>query len=84
MLNPNNTTYYFDQEKSNIKIAKWLGIMGIIMITLCVPVYILASMEWSNNDSVDYEVKVQAIQTACSYLKKSDPKDNVLSVFHGD
>ena len=49
------------------------------------PVYILASMDWSNNNPMDYEVKVQANQTACSYLKQFDPKGNViLSVCHRD
>ena len=64
---------------------KWLGVMGIILITLCAPVYILASIEWSNNDPMDYEVKVKANQTACSYLKQFALKDNlVLSVCHRD
>ena len=34
--------------------------MGIILITLCISVYVLACMEWSNNDPLDYEVKVVA------------------------
>ena len=42
-------------------------------------------MDWSNNDPMDYEVKVQANQTACSYLKQFDLKGNViLSVCHRD
>ena len=74
MSNPNDRSYFFDQEelKCHVKIIKWLGVMGI---TLCKPVYILASMEWSNNDPLDYEVKVEAYQTACLYLK---PFDNVI------
>ena len=63
---------------------KWLGIIGIILITLCAPVYVLASMGWSNNDPLDYEVKVEANQTACSCLKQFDLQDNVLSVCHRD
>ena len=64
---------------------KWLGIIGIILITLCAPVHVLASMEWSNNDPLEYEVKVEANQTACSYLKQFDLQDNVmLSVCHRD
>ena len=64
---------------------KWLGIIGIILITLCLPVYVLASMEWSNSDPLDYEVKVEANQTSCSYLKQFDLQDNVmLSVCHRD
>ena len=42
-------------------------------------------MEWSNSDPLDYEVKVEANQTACSYLKQFDLQDNVmLSVCHRD
>ena len=42
-------------------------------------------MEWSNNDPLDYEVKVEANQTACSYLKQFDLQDSVmLSVCHKD
>ena len=76
MSNPNDTTYYFDQEevKCHIKIIKWTGVIGIILISLSTPLYILASMEWSNN-----------YQTACSYLKQFDLKVNViLSVCNRD
>ena len=42
-------------------------------------------MEWSNNDPFDYEVKVQANQTACSYLKQFGLNDNlILSLCHRD
>ena len=42
-------------------------------------------MEWSNNDPLDYEMKAEANQTACSYLKQFDLKDNViLLVCHRD
>ena len=85
MSNTNDQTFYFDQNelKYHTNIVKWLGIMGIILITLCIPVYVLACMEWSNNE--DYEVKVVANQTACSYLKQFDLQDNVLlSVCHRD
>ena len=40
-------------------------------------------MDWSNSDPLDYEVKVEANQTACSYLKQFDLQDSVmLSVCH--
>ena len=42
-------------------------------------------MGWSNNDLLDYEVKMEANQTACSYLKEFDLQDNMmLSVRHRD
>ena len=42
-------------------------------------------MDWSNSDPLDYEVKVEANQTACSYLKQFDLQDIVmLSVSHRD
>ena len=42
-------------------------------------------MDWSNIDPMIYEVKVQANQTACSYLKQFDLKGNViLLVCHRD
>ena len=34
--------------------------MGIILFALCIPVYVLASMEWSNIDPFDYKVKYEA------------------------
>ena len=59
--------------------------MDLTLVILCIAVYILASMDWSNNDPMDYEVKVEANQTACSYQKQFDLKDNVaLSVCHRD
>ena len=85
MSNPNNTTYYFDQEevKCHIKIMKWTGVICIILVSLSTPLYILASMEWSNNYPFDYVMEVN--QTACSYLKQFDLKDNViLSVCNRD
>ena len=78
-------TYYFDQEevKCHIKIMKWTGVIGIILVSLSTPLYILASMEWSNNYPFDYVMEVH--QTACSYLKQFDLKDNViLSVCNRD
>ena len=78
-------TYYFDQEevKCHIKIMEWTGVIGIIFISLSTPLYILASMEWSNNNPFDYVMEVN--QTACSYLKQFDLKDNViLSVCNRD
>ena len=64
---------------------KWLGLIGTILITLCAPVYVLASIEWSINNSLDYEVKVEANQTVCSHLKQFDLQDNLmLSVCHRD
>ena len=85
MSNPNDTTYYFDQEevKCHIKIMKWTGVIGIILVSLSTPLYILESMEWSNNYPFDYVMEVK--QTACSYLKQFDLKDNViLSVCNRD
>ena len=85
MSNPNDTTYYFDQEevKCHIKIMKWTGVIGIILVSLSTPLYILASMEWLNNYPFDYVMEVN--QTACSYLKQFDLKDNViLSVCNRD
>ena len=78
MSNPNDTTYYFDQEevKCHIKIIKWTGVIGIILVSLSTPLYILASMEWSNNYPFDYVMVVN--QTACPYLKQFDLKDNVI------
>ena len=78
MSNPNDTRYYFDQEevKCHIKIMKWTGVIGIILVSLSTPLYILASMEWSNNYPFDYVMEVN--QTACSYLKQFDLKDNVI------
>ena len=85
MSNPNDTTYYFDQEevKCHIKIMKWTGVIGIILVSFSTLLYILASMEWSNNYPFDYVMEVN--QTACSYLKRFDLKDNViLSVCNRD
>ena len=78
MSNPNDTTYFYDQEevKCHIKIMKWTGVIGIILVSLSTPLYILASMEWSNYYPFDYVMEV--IQTACSYLKQFDLKDNVI------
>ena len=87
MSNPNDETYYFHQNELNchIKILKWLSIMGLILVTLCTPVYVLAIMEWSNNSPLDFEVKVEANQTVCPYLKQFNLKDSViLSVCHSD
>ena len=55
---------------------KWTGVIGIILVSLSTPLYILASMEWSNNYPFDYVMEVD--QTACSYLKQFDLKDNVI------
>ena len=78
MSNLNDTAYYFDQEevKCHIKIMKWTGVIGIILVFLSTPLYILGSMEWSNNYPFDYVMEVN--QTACSYLKQFDLKDNVI------
>ena len=85
MSNPNDMTYYFDQEevKCHINIMKWTGVIGIILVSLSTPLCILASMEWSNNYPFDYVMEVN--QTACSYLKQFYLKDNViLSVCNRD
>ena len=78
MSNPNDTTFFYDQKegKCHIKIMKWTGVIGIILVSLSTPLYILASMEWSNNYPFDYVMEVN--QTACSYLKQFDLKDNVI------
>ena len=74
-----------DQIKCHINIVKWLGIISTILTIICMSVYVLASMEWSNNDPLDYEVKVESNQTGCSYLKQFDLQDNVmLSACHRD
>ena len=58
-----------------------MGVIGLILVTLCIPVFVLENMSWSSYDSLDYEVKLEANQTACSYLKQFDLKDNtILSV----
>ena len=85
MSNPNDTTYCFDQEevKCHIKIMKWTGVIGIILVSLSTPLYIFASIKWWNNYPFDYVMEVN--QTACSYLKQFDLKDNViLSVCNRD
>ena len=85
MSNPNDTAYYFDPEevKCHIKIMKWTGVIGIILVSLSTPLYILASMECSNNYPFDYVMEVN--QTACSYLKQFNLKDYViLSVCNRD
>ena len=85
MSNPNDTTYYFDQEeiKCHIKIMKCTCVIGIILVSRSTPLYILASMEWSNNYPFDYVMEVN--HTACSYLKQFDLEDNViLSVCNRD
>ena len=85
MSNSNDTTYYFDQDelKCHIKIIKWTGVIGIILAALSTTLYIFASMSWSNNYPFDYVMDVN--QTACSYLKQFNLKDNViLSVYNRD
>ena len=87
MSNPNNTTYNFDQEelKCHIKINKWISVIWLILVTLCALVFVIATMEWSNNYHMDCEVKVEVNHTACFYLKHFDLKGNViLSVCHRD
>ena len=78
MSNPNDRTYYFDQEelKCHIKIIIWTSVIGIILVFLSTPLYILASMELSNNYPLDYVMEVNP--NACSYLKQFDLKDNVI------
>ena len=85
MSNQNDRTYYFDQEevKCHIKIMKWTGVIVIILVSLSTPLFILASMEWSNNYPFDNVMEVN--HAACSYLKQFDLKDNViLSVCNRD
>ena len=79
MSYPNIRTYYFDQDdlKCHMKIIKSVGVMDMILVTLCIPVYILACMEWTNQYPLDYEVKVEVNQTVCSYLKQFYLKDSI-------
>ena len=71
MSNSNDRTYYFDQEEVNchIKIMKWTGVIGIILVSLSTPLYILASMEWMNNNPFDYVMEVN--QTAPGRVAQS-------------
>ena len=87
MSSPNDQTYSFDQEelRCHIKAVKWIGVTGMIIVLLSTPLFVLASMNWSNYHPVDYEVKVNVNETACSYLKQFDLKDRVmLSVCNRD
>ena len=86
MSNPTDQTYSFDQEELrwHIKTVKWIGVTGMIIVLLSTPLFVLASMNWSNHRPVDYEVNVNVNETACSYLKQFDLKDHVmLSVYNG-
>ena len=87
MSSPNDQTYSFDQEelRCHIKAVKRIGVTGMIIVLLSTPLFVLASMNWSNYHPVDYEVKVNVNETACSYLKQFDLKDRVmLSVCNRD
>ena len=55
-----------------------IGVTGMIIVLLSTPLFVLASMNWSNHHPVDYEVKVDVNETVCSYLKQSDLKNHVL------
>ena len=64
---------------------EWIGVTGMIIVLLSTPLFVLASMNWSNHHPMDYEVKVNVSETACSYLKQFDLKDHVmLSVCNRD
>ena len=62
---------------------KWIGVTGMTLVQLSTLLFVLASMNWSNHHPVDFEVKVDANETACSFLKQFDLKDHVmLSVYN--
>ena len=68
-----------------MKIKKCVGVVGLILVTLFLPVYVLAGIGWSSHYPMDYKVKVESNQTVCSYLKQFVLNDNViLSVLHRD
>ena len=52
----------------------------MIIVTFSSPLFVLASMNWSEKHLMDYELTVDANQTACSYLKQFHLKDVILSV----
>lgn len=80
MTDAEEETYYFESERArrSIRAVKWIGAVGIILITLSSPIFVLASMKWTQDPLLDYEVKVKANQTACIYLKQFDLTDNVI------
>ena len=50
----------------------------MVIVRHSTPLFVLASMNWTNRQSVDYDVKVDVNKTACSYLKQFDLKDHVI------
>ena len=54
---------------------KWISVTGMTLVLLSTPLFELASMNWLNHHTVDYEVKVDVNKTVCSYLKRFDIKD---------
>ena len=81
----NDQTYCFDQKKfqSHIKYIKLIGVLCLVLVTLCALICVLVSTEWSNYET--HETTMDASQTVCSYLKHFDIEDNViLSVCNTD
>ena len=80
MTDAKEQTYYFESEhfRRPIRAVKWMGVIGIILITLSSPMFVLASTKWSQDHPLDDQVKVEANQTACSYLKQFYLTDNVI------
>ena len=80
MSSSNDQMYSFDQEEltCHIKAVKLIGVTGMIIVLFSTPLFVLASMGWSNHHPVDYEVEMNVNETACSYLKQFDLKDHVM------
>lgn len=80
MSSQTETTYQLYPEllRRPIEVVKWMGVVGMIMITLSLPLFGLASMNWSENRPVDYELTVEPNETACTCLKHFHLKDNVI------
>ena len=60
MTSPNDQMYSINQEelRCHIKAVKWISVTGMTLVLLSTPLFVLASMNWSNHHPVDYEVKV--------------------------
>lgn len=80
MTNIQEQTVFIHQEQHGrpFKAVKWMGVIGIIVITLSSPIFVLASIDWSHDSPQDYHAKVDANQTACSYLEQFYLTDNVI------
>lgn len=80
MTDAKERAYYFDSERARrpVRAVKWMGAIGIILITLSSPIFVLSNMKWSQYHPLDYQIKVDPNQTACSYLKQFYLTDNVI------